>query len=56
LEILAESLYKKVTIDKITIAQTNELVEFRTRHAVGTFYKALYPFDDRRFTNESSTA
>lgn len=46
-DVLTESLYKKVTLEKVTVAQTRELVEYRTRMAPNftSLTTHLYPFD-----------
>lgn len=46
LDVLLQSLYQKVTLEKVKIAQTPELIEYRTRVACGIL-KLLYPFDER---------
>lgn len=53
LNVLAQSLYKRVTLDKVAIAQTPTLVEFRTRINQTTVMKNLYPFDDLHFIDSS---
>lgn len=46
LDVLLQSLYQKVTLEKVKVAQTPELIEYRTRVA-GGILKLLYPFDER---------
>ena len=48
IDVLTESLFQKVTLEKVRAAQTDELVEFRTRVAPRSVaaLKNVYPFDD----------
>jgi hypothetical protein len=49
LDVLLDVFYKKVTIEKVKLAQTDEQIFFRTRCTTKKMLKDIYPFDMRMF-------
>ena len=57
LDVLLDVLYRKVTIEKVKQAQTDEQVYFRTRRATALkAAKDVYPFDTRTFKLGDTTS